>query len=58
MSEAIRRLDGTPMPEDELLAYYDVDQEPDDDWGWLSEMDDLLLIGITDVPGGCVITQP
>ncbi|MEV7990249.1 hypothetical protein [Micromonospora sp. NPDC085948] len=63
-TEAIRRLDGTPMTEDELLAHYDidVDEDPDPgdehDWVWLSEMNDLLLVGVTDVPGGCVITQP
>ena len=62
--EAISRLDGIPMTEDELLVHYDVDvddePEPGDegDWGWLAEMDDLLLVGVTDVPGGCVITQP
>ncbi|MGC4813345.1 hypothetical protein ACLQ29_22695 [Micromonospora sp. DT228] len=62
--EAIRRLDGTPMTEDDLLAHYDVDvdedPEPGDehDWFWLSETSDLLLVGVTDVPGGCVITQP
>ncbi|MFY1617630.1 hypothetical protein [Micromonospora sp. WMMD736] len=65
-SEAVRRLDATPMTEDELLAHYevevDVDEDPEpgeeDDWSWLSEMNDLLLVGITDVPGGCVLTQP
>ncbi|MEW1584455.1 LuxR C-terminal-related transcriptional regulator [Micromonospora vinacea] len=42
----MQRVEGEPEPGDE------------DDWGWLSEMDDLLLVGVTDVPGGCVITQP
>ncbi|GIF20357.1 hypothetical protein BJ973_001737 [Actinoplanes tereljensis] len=61
--EAIRRLNGTPMTEDELLAHYDVevDEEPEpgveDDWNWLSEMNDLLLVGVTEIPGGCVLTQ-
>ncbi|MDG4809366.1 hypothetical protein O7634_21685 [Micromonospora sp. WMMD1120] len=62
--EAIRRLDATPMTEDELLAYYDIDvdedAEPGDehDWDWLAEVRDPLLVGVTDTPGGCVITQP
>ncbi|WFE66020.1 hypothetical protein [Micromonospora sp. WMMD714] len=60
-SEAISRLDGTPTAEEELLAHYDIDveEEPEPgDWGWLAEMNDLLLVGVTDVPGGCVVTQP
>lgn len=63
-TEAIRRLDGTPMTEDELRAHYEVNAErgPDpsdeDYWRWLWDLNDLLLVGVTDVPGGCVLTQP
>jgi hypothetical protein len=63
-AEVIRRLGGTVMTEDELLAHYDVEVEEDpepgdeDDWRWVEEMDDLLLVGVTDVAGGCVLFQP
>ncbi|GIE29487.1 hypothetical protein Ait01nite_025320 [Actinoplanes italicus] len=64
-AEAIRRLGGTAMSEDELLAHYDVEVDEDwepgvdeDDWKWLFDVDDLLLVGLTDVEGGCVVTQP
>ncbi len=64
-SEVIRRLDGRAMTEDELLAHYDVEVDEDwvpgadpDDWRWLDDVRDLLLIGVTDVPGGCVVSQP
>jgi hypothetical protein len=66
-AEAVRRLDGTPMSEEELLAHYDVevdeDFDPDDEdgedaWRWLDDVHDLRLVGVTDVPGGCIVTQP
>lgn len=65
-AEVVRRLNGTPMSDEELLAYYhveaeefDADEEDDeDDWDWFPEMEDLRLVGVTDVPGGCVVTQP
>jgi hypothetical protein len=65
-AEAVRRLNGTPMSEEELLAYYDVEVDEneevdaaDEDAGrWLHDMNDLRLVGVTDVPGGCVVTQP
>lgn len=67
-AEAVRRLDGTAMSEAELLTYYDVetDEEVDaadededgDAWRWLHDVNDLRLVGVTDVPGGCVLTQP
>jgi len=64
--EAVRRLGGTPMSEDELLAHYDVEVDEDVDpeeedeeaWRWLDDVQDLRLVGITDVPGGCIVTQP
>ena len=62
--EAVRRLGGSVMTEDELLAHYDVEVDEDLDpadeeaWRWLEDIGDLLLVGITDVPGGCVVTQP
>jgi hypothetical protein len=65
-TEAVRRLDGTPMSEEELLAHYDVEvdedfdpeEEDEDAWRWLDDVSDLRLVGVTDVPGGCVVTQP
>ncbi|MER5503848.1 ankyrin repeat domain-containing protein [Streptomyces sp. NPDC002766] len=49
--EAIRRLEATPA-DAELLA--DVLEDPYD-----YELDDILrLVGVTTVPGGCVVTQP
>lgn len=63
-AEAVRRLGATTMSEEDLLTLYDVevDEEfPDPDlegWQWLIDVGDLELIGLTDVPGGCVVTQP
>ncbi len=65
-NEAIRRLDGVSMSEEELLAHYDVevdedfdpDNEDEDDWRWLADIGDLRLVGVTNVPGGCIVTQP
>ncbi|HEY3259944.1 MAG TPA: ankyrin repeat domain-containing protein [Pseudonocardiaceae bacterium] len=65
-AEAVRRLDGTPMSEEELLAHNDVEvdedfdpeEEDEDAWRWLDDVHDLRLVGVTDVPGGCVVTQP
>jgi hypothetical protein len=65
-AEAVRRLDGTPMSEEELLAHYDVEvdedfdpeEEDEDAWRWLDDVQDLRLVGVTDVPGGCVVAQP
>jgi hypothetical protein len=63
-AEAVRRLNGTAMSQEELLAHYDVDVDdefdPDDvdGWFWLYDVGDLRLVGVTDVPGGCVLTQP
>ena len=66
-AEATRRLRGTPMTEDELLVHYDVEVDEDadpadlddpDSWRWLEDIGDLLLVGVADVPGGCVVTQP
>jgi hypothetical protein len=65
-ADAVRRLDGTPMSEEELLAHYDVEvdedfdpeEEDEDAWRWLDDVQDLRLVGVTDVPGGCVVAQP
>ncbi|MDI6105420.1 hypothetical protein QLQ12_43245 [Actinoplanes sp. NEAU-A12] len=63
-TDVIRRLGGTAMTEEQLLAHYGVEAEEDpepgdeDDWRWLAEMNDLRLVGVSDVPGGCVVTQP
>lgn len=56
------------MTREQLLAHYDdveVDEtsdpdadDPDEPWLWLHDVGDLRLVGITDVPGGCVVTQP
>jgi len=64
-AEVVRRLDATPMSDEELLSYYrvevadeDEDQDEDEDednwydWHWLPELEDLRLVGVTDVPGG------
>ncbi|MCZ7436809.1 hypothetical protein O7598_10435 [Micromonospora sp. WMMC241] len=62
--EAVRRLDGAAVTEENLLAYYDVevddesDEDDEDAWRWLEDIRDPLLVGVTDVPGGCVLTQP
>ncbi|ANZ39518.1 hypothetical protein BBK82_29190 [Lentzea guizhouensis] len=50
--EAVRRLDASAVPADEL---------PDDLDDWWEEPfgdDNELAVGITDVPGGCVVMQP
>lgn len=45
-AEAVRRLQGTPAAVEEPEPNYFYDEE------------DLLIVGVTDVPGGCVVTQP
>ncbi|WP_405093332.1 ankyrin repeat domain-containing protein [Micromonospora sp. NBC_01392] len=64
-ADVVRRLHATTATEDDLLTRYDVevdeDFDPDADpdaWRWLEDIHDPLLIGGTDVPGGCVLTQP
>ncbi|MFG1677499.1 hypothetical protein [Micromonospora sp. NPDC049282] len=63
-ADAVRRLGGASVPEEELLAYYDVgvddecDEDDEDAWRWLEDIHDPLLVGVTEVPGGCVLTQP
>ncbi|MFF5448478.1 ankyrin repeat domain-containing protein [Streptomyces sp. NPDC012888] len=49
--EAVRRLEATPAPTeviDELL----------EDWYAYDGDDSLRMLGVTSVPGGCVVTQP
>jgi hypothetical protein len=63
-AEAVRRLGATAMSMPELLAHHDVEvdeefPDPDyDDWEWLLDVRDPELVGFSDVPGGCVLTQP
>jgi hypothetical protein len=50
-SEAVRRLEATPEPDD------DVDELLADPYAY--DMDEILqIVGVTSVPGGCVVTQP
>ncbi|MFC5744050.1 ankyrin repeat domain-containing protein [Actinomadura rugatobispora] len=52
-AEAARRLEATPIVPDEEYA--------DEPWPFHEELDDDeldFIVGATDVPGGCVITQP
>ncbi|MGW2151349.1 ankyrin repeat domain-containing protein [Nonomuraea bangladeshensis] len=49
-AEAVRRLEAEPVAQDEVE---EVLEDPAELWE-----DNLDLVGITDVPGGCVITQP
>lgn len=49
VAEAIRRLDATVV-EDEIAV--------DDMWDATDDDESLLTLGVTDVPGGCVVSQP
>ncbi|MFC7839941.1 ankyrin repeat domain-containing protein [Streptomyces sp. NPDC057382] len=53
--EAVRRLEATPVADDGLLQMLDeLLEEP-----YAYDMDDSLqIVGVTSVPGGCVVTQP
>ncbi|MFE0152631.1 ankyrin repeat domain-containing protein [Nonomuraea sp. NPDC059007] len=49
-AEAVRRLGATPAADEEIEDIY---EDPFDD------MDEILkVLGVTDVPGGCVVAQP
>ncbi|MBB5077492.1 ankyrin repeat domain-containing protein [Nonomuraea endophytica] len=49
-AEAVRRLEATPATDEEIEDIY---EDPFDD------MDEILkVLGVTDVPGGCVVAQP
>ncbi|MFB7362046.1 ankyrin repeat domain-containing protein [Streptomyces hydrogenans] len=50
-AEAVRRLDGSPVP-DEVMEEF-LDDPYDYDMG-----ESLRFVGVTSVPGGCVVTQP
>lgn len=50
-AEAVRRLEATPVP-DEV-----VDEVLEDPYAYETE-DILHIVGVTSVPGGCVVTQP
>ncbi|MFI8503759.1 ankyrin repeat domain-containing protein [Streptomyces sp. NPDC085524] len=52
--EAVRRLEATPAGAEELEELEELLEEP-----WAYEGDESLeIIGVTTVPGGCVVTQP
>ncbi|MFB8243995.1 ankyrin repeat domain-containing protein [Streptomyces sp. NPDC055952] len=53
--EAVRRLEARPVVDDGLLQMLDeLLEEP-----YAYDMDDSLqIVGVTSVPGGCVVTQP
>ncbi|WP_188188980.1 ankyrin repeat domain-containing protein [Nonomuraea sp. SYSU D8015] len=48
-AEAVRRLEAVPVSGDEVE---EIEEDPWDDFD-----DNLAVVGITDVPGGCVISQ-
>jgi hypothetical protein len=49
-AEAVRRLEAVPAD--------DVDIEEIMEDPWSDEDDNLTIVGVTDVPGGCVVSQP
>ncbi|MGW4791145.1 ankyrin repeat domain-containing protein [Nonomuraea sp. NPDC004297] len=49
-AEAARRLEATPADEDDLEL---IEDDP-----WSDVNHSLTIVGLTDVPGGCAITQP
>ncbi|MFI6394343.1 ankyrin repeat domain-containing protein [Nonomuraea sp. NPDC050540] len=49
-AEAMRRLDATPATEEEIEEIF---EDPFDDME-----ESLRFVGVTDVPGGCVVAQP
>jgi hypothetical protein len=55
-AEAVRRLAATPLadfdPDDFMDAYYSPHHDDDDEDAVMS------IMGVTDVPGGCILTQP
>ncbi|MFF5927001.1 ankyrin repeat domain-containing protein [Streptomyces hydrogenans] len=50
-AEAVRRLDGAPVPDDVMEEFLDAPYDYDMD-------ESLRFVGVTSVPGGCVVTQP
>lgn len=54
-AEAVRRLQATPVVDGELLDV--LNELLEDPYGY--DMDESLhIVGVTSVPGGCVVTQP
>ncbi len=49
--EAIRRLEATPVADGEMERLFE-------DSLWYAQDEALRIIGVTTVPGGCVVTQP
>lgn len=48
--DAVRRLEATPTDEEDVEA---AEEDP-----WDNEELSLRIIGVTDVPGGCIVSQP
>ncbi|MGW2641926.1 ankyrin repeat domain-containing protein [Streptomyces sp. NPDC001348] len=54
-TEAVSRLQATPVVDDDLLEV--LNELPEDPYAY--DMDESLhIVGVTSVPGGCVVTQP
>lgn len=51
-AEVVRRLEATLAEHDDLEAL------AENAWGYASNDEALLIVGVTDVPGGCVVSQP
>jgi hypothetical protein len=50
VTEAARRLEATPLEDTSFL---------DDPWSYTGDDDDRMrIVGATDVPGGCIVSQP
>ncbi|XVQ86172.1 ankyrin repeat domain-containing protein [Microbispora siamensis] len=49
-AEAVRRLEAVPADA------ADVEEIAEDPWSYMDES--LVVVGVTDVPGGCVVSQP
>ncbi|MER5326787.1 ankyrin repeat domain-containing protein [Streptosporangium roseum] len=49
-TEAAQRLEATPVEDDDMEA---IIEDP-----WSDDDESLAVIGVTDVPGGCVVSQP
>ena len=49
-AEAVRRLEGVVVDPGVVMPLIED--------GWQDEEEDMLIVGVTDVPGGCVVSQP
>ncbi|MFE4518208.1 ankyrin repeat domain-containing protein [Kitasatospora sp. NPDC056783] len=57
-AEAIRRLGATPVEEEFMADFLDDPYGRGDDPYGHGTDESLLIVGVTAVPGGCVVTQP